>query len=218
MPTSIYQQNLIDRRKKAGLCRLCGEPLDRDGTHCRACRDKLNKEAALERKFYQSQRICPECRKNKLFGDEKQCPECNAKFYSQVILQREKNREEYNAYYRAWRKKTFKERKEAGICIRCGKRKAEEGFSTCKLCREKANKTRHAREGFKPDRKERYKQGLCYWCDNPIKEGFKVCEKHYQMNVEKAHSQGANKAREKYKKIENKRINSRRNKNNEINK
>lgn len=30
------------------------------------------------------------------------------------------------------------------------------------------------------------KIGLCYFCDNPVKKGYKVCEKHYQMNIEKA--------------------------------
>ena len=44
-------------------------------------------------------------------------------------------------------------------------------------------------------RKERYKQGLCYFCDNPIKDGYKVCEMHYRMNIEKANSSKAKDAR-----------------------
>lgn len=214
MPTNIYHQRLRERRKAAGLCILCGKPLDRKGVHCRACREKINQQEYLDRRFYQNHGICPECRKNPIFGDEKQCPECNIKiYYSQTVPWREKNREQYYDNYRMWAKKKYDERKKAGICTRCGKRKAEEGFSTCRLCREKDKATRHAREGLKPDRKERYKQGLCYWCDNPVKEGYKVCEKHYQMNVEKAHSQKANAAREKIKKIEHRKISNEETKN-----
>ena len=47
----------------------------------------------------------------------------------------------------------------------------------------------------KPNRKERYKQGLCYFCDNEIKPGYKLCEVHYQRNVDNARSQKAKEAR-----------------------
>lgn len=49
-------------------------------------------------------------------------------------------------------------------------------------------------------RKERYKQGLCYFCDNPIKIGYKVCEYHYQKNVEYANCENAKIARKELEK------------------
>ena len=73
-------------------------------------------------------------------------------------------------------------------------RKADYGYKTCGICREKIRNYKRIKYG-KPDRSERYKQGLCYFCDNPIKDGYKVCEKHYKMNVEKSHSQKAKEAR-----------------------
>ena len=53
------------------------------------------------------------------------------------------------------------------------------------MCRVRDNETRRIREGTS-NRSERTKKGLCYFCNNPVKEGYKVCEKHYQMNIEKA--------------------------------
>ena len=71
------------------------------------------------------------------------------------------------------------------MCTRCGKRKATEGMSTCASCRVRDNETRTVRVGTH-DRSERAENGICYFCDNPVKKGYKVCEKHYQMNIEKA--------------------------------
>src|SRR5699024_12845118 len=64
-----------------------------------------------------------------------------------------------------------------------GKRKATEGYTTCAMCREKDNASRRARNGVS-DRSERIDKGICYFCNNPVKTGYKVCEKHYQMNIE----------------------------------
>ena len=47
------------------------------------------------------------------------------------------------------------------------------------------------------DQKDTSKEGLCFFCDNPVKSGYKVCEEHYQMNVKKANTQKAKDAREK---------------------
>ena len=116
-------------------------------------------------------------------GDETICPECRAKSVNNSLKNREKD--EYNAYQRNWSKSTYQKRKESGICTRCGKRKATQGLTTCAMCRARDNETRRIRKGFS-DRSDRSKIGLCYFCDNPVKKGYKVCEKHYQMNIEKA--------------------------------
>lgn len=134
--------------------------------------------------------ICPRCQKVRLYGDEKVCPECNAYAYEHIMQARatEEGRLHYNEVHSKWAKNEHQRRIEQGICTRCGKRKSDYGYKTCGICRAKDNRTRLLREPHKPNRSERYKQGLCYFCDNPIKDGYKVCEKHYQMNVEKANS------------------------------
>ena len=198
MATSIYQQRLINKRKEQGLCLNCGKPLDRDGTYCIECRKRITDENNITRHFMQSIGICPRCQKVRLYGDEKVCPECNAYSYAKIMQARatEEGRLHYNEIHAKWARNEHQRRIEQGICTRCGKREPDNGFKTCGICRAKTRK----RKEKKPDRRERHKIGLCYFCDNPIKDGYKVCEKHYQMNLEKSHSQKANEAREKLKK------------------
>lgn len=128
--------------------------------------------------FYQSIGICPKCTKHKLFGDEKACPECRAK-YTQYSKNRD--REHYNEVHSNWARRVYQERKEQGICTRCGKRKAKQGQYRCELCIAKDLKTRQIRDWHL----SRYERGLCRWCDNPVEPGYKVCEYHHQMNINK---------------------------------
>lgn len=183
MATKKYKKALIERRKSNGLCIDCGSPLDREGLRCKKCCEKRSKWEREHRQWYLSHKICPRCGKNDLMGDETICPECRAKSVNNSLKNREKD--EYNVYQRNWSKSTYQKRKESGICTRCGKRKATQGLTTCAMCRARDNETRRIRKGFS-DRSDRSKIGLCYFCDNPVKKGYKVCEKHYQMNIEKA--------------------------------
>ena len=195
MATSIYQQRFIARRKEQGLCLKCGNPLDKEGTYCTECRKIINEDLQKTRNWYQTHGICPRCRKNKLFGDEKTCPECSAKAYEYAMRSRERlGKEYYNMQQAELHKNQHHKRIELGICTRCGKRKADSGYKTCGICRAKTRNYKRIKYE-KPDRSERWKQGLCYFCDNPIKDGYKVCEKHYQMNVEKSNSSKAKEAR-----------------------
>lgn len=183
MDTNKYKKALIERRKSNGLCIDCGNPLDREGLRCKKCCEKRSKWEREHRQWYLSHKICPRCGKNDLMGDETICPECRAKSVNNSLKNQEKD--EYNVYQRNWSKSTYQKRKESGICTRCGKRKATQGLTTCAMCRARDNETRRIRKGFS-DRSDRSKIGLCYFCDNPVKKGYKVCEKHYQMNIEKA--------------------------------
>lgn len=183
MATNKYQKALVERRKSNGLCINCGSPLDRAGMRCKKCCEKRSKWEREHRQWYLSHKICPRCGKNDLMGNETICPECRAKEVNNTLKNRKTD--EYNVYQRNWSKSTYQKRKEAGICTRCGKRKATQGLTTCAMCRARDNETRRIRKGFS-DRSDRSKIGLCYFCDNPVKKGYKVCEKHYQMNIEKA--------------------------------
>lgn len=183
---------MIEKRKSQGLCIDCGGPLDRDGVRCVKCRKIKSQKEKERRDWYSSHGICPRCCKNDIMGDETICPECTASESNNTLKNR--NREKYNLYQKKWQKANYQLRKEKGICTRCGKRKAMDGYFTCRICRAKGREDKKIRYG-KPDRSERYKNGLCYFCDNPVKPGYKVCEKHYQMNVEKSRSSNAAKAR-----------------------
>lgn len=201
MATTIYQKRFIKRRKEQGLCLKCGNPLDREGTYCKNCKDIVTKEIMELRHWYQDNKICPRCRKNDLFGDEKICPECNAKAYEITMRSRERlGAEHYNNQHNEWARNNHQKRIEQGICTRCGKRNADSGYKTCGICRTKTRNYKRIKYG-KTDRSERAKQGLCYFCDNPIKEGYKVCEKHYQMNIDKLDNDKCRESKEKIKKM-----------------
>lgn len=76
-------------RKNINCCVKCGNKLDRDGSMCSACCQKINLQAVEDRNFYQENKICPYCRKTKLWGDEHVCLECQVKSYI-------KNQRRYN--------------------------------------------------------------------------------------------------------------------------
>lgn len=200
MATTIYLQKFRQKRKEQGLCLNCGSILDREGIYCIQCRKNKTEEATIIRHWYQEHGICPRCGKNDLFGDEKVCLECNAKAYETTMKSREKlGKEHYNNQHNEWARNEHQRRIEEGICTRCGKRKADKGYKTCGICRVKTRNYKRIKCG-KPDRRERTEQGLCYFCDSPVKAGYKVCEKHYQMNLEKLNNEKCRKARENIKK------------------
>ena len=101
----------------------------------------------------------------------------------------------YNERQKVWRKARYEKDKANGICTRCRKRKADPGYSTCTFCRETMRRARVKM----PERTGRYEQGLCFFCDNPIKPGYKVCEMCYQQRVKNATCEKANIARQKMK-------------------
>ena len=136
--------------------------------------------------------ICPSCRQNMLFGDERSCPECKAINYA---YQMGVDKEHKNKIHREWSKKTHAEMIEKGICNRCRKRKADGGFKTCTMCRDKKNR-RYLEKNFdKLDRSKRADMGICYFCDNPVESGYKVCEYHHRKNIEYANLDKTKEAR-----------------------
>lgn len=167
--------------------------MDRNGVLCSGCLEKTNNENKMTRKLYQKFGVCPVCRKNSLFGDEKNCLECSVKSYERTMKNRKK--EHYNEVHKQWSKRTHHEMIEQGICTRCRKRKSDSGYKTCGICRAKIRELK--RKSAKPSRSERFEQGLCYFCDNPIKKGYKVCDFHYDKNVENARSKKAVESRRK---------------------
>ena len=195
MERSEYVKQWKDKRKAAGLCVGCGQPLDRDGSYCTKCREKINEATRERRKWYLSHKICPRCGKNDLMGGETVCPECRAEEVNAILKNRDK--ETYNSYHNQWAKSIYKKRKEARICTRCGKRKATKGFVTCAMCRVRDTAQKRVREGTS-NRSDRLNQGLCFFCDNPVKTGYKVCEKHYEMNVKKAEKGRESQAAQEY--------------------
>lgn len=72
-------------------------------------------------------------------------------------------------------RKYYQKNAESGICVKCGKRKADSGFKTCSVCREKARVRAAAKIAFYTDK------GLCPNCgkekDNPK---YALCSSCYK--------------------------------------
>ena len=88
------------------------------------------------RQFYQSLGICPECRKEKLFGDEKECLECRVKKYISV----RKYRKEHPRYDADKRLILYRQRSNDHQCTYCGLPLDDDyQFKMCTKCRRKSN-------------------------------------------------------------------------------
>ena len=143
-------------------------------------------KAREERAFYVSIGLCPRCGRNKLFGDEKNCPECSAKAQEYNERYRAEHPEQFRQYINAYHKSMYQQRKEAGMCVRCGKRKPLYNDLRCGICKEKMTLRRQERRVHDGGltRKERLEQGFCYFCGAETVPGMKVCEKHRQVCIE----------------------------------
>lgn len=196
-----YKHKRIQYAKDNNLCIQCRKPLKEDRlgkTLCKECSDKRCVQQKATREFCKSIGICPRCNKNRIFGDEKSCVECKAKNAEYKQKLRESNREKSREYRNKWQKERYQKLKEEGICTRCAKRQALEGKCMCSICSAKNNKRRERTTNGR----DRVANGLCYWCGKPVKEGYKVCEKHYQANLIKLNHPKVIEARQVVKDIE----------------
>nr|DAZ45864.1 MAG TPA: Thaumarchaeal output domain 1 [Caudoviricetes sp.] len=172
------------RRKAAGLCVECGKPLDRVGAYCIECCRAHSEDSKQQKRWYADGGVCPVCKTNKLMGTERCCPECRAKSTEYASRKRNTNRDLYNKQHAEWAKIQYAERVEKGLCTRCGKRPAKDGAHTCVYCAEKTNAYhRRKRAEKRLNAQERYEKGICRFCNNPVKDGYKLCEHHYQLNL-----------------------------------
>lgn len=170
------------KRIENGLCPRCGKKLDREGFYCTECLEKVRIYHRENKDFFRKNGLCPVCGKTKLMGDEKNCIDCREKHYMWRKKPTEEQVEKRNAYSRNHRKKVYRERAKAGICTRCGKRKALEGKKKCGICLEKdAYMHRKKRFGERPAREERERLHLCYYCAEPLDlPNSKICKKCWQ--------------------------------------
>lgn len=188
----------IKKLKDNELCIKCKKPLDRNGVHCVQCRKIINENVKLDRDFYRENRTCPRCRKNTLVGNERICLECTANEYEQKMNSNKRlGKEHLNKIHSDWEREERKKRIENGMCTRCGKRKVDSGYKTCGICRDKRRRYISRKRTKKISRGERANLGLCYFCENPLKDGYKVCEYHYNQNVKYANCENAKTARKK---------------------
>ena len=129
-------------RRAAGICVRCGKvPAAPERTACDEC---LEKRRAADRARYAA-------------GKAAGLPYGGS------------NIEAKRRSARAKSKRRQKARREAGLCIRCGRRRPVKGGTTCWPCREK----RQAAE--RRQYAERRAAGLCARCGGPVHDGLSRC-------------------------------------------
>lgn len=191
MSTPKAMKDFIQRRKDNNLCILCGNPLDRDGVRCTNCNNTQNKEGKSTRQTYIQCGICPRCRKNPIMGVEKMCPECRAKQYEWRNNRSEEKKKIAEEQSRISHENKRQYCRENGICYNCKKRESLPNKKLCSICREKLNRKNreyYERNKIGLTKEEKIEKGICIWCDNPVKDGKKICEAHYEKcikNLEK---------------------------------
>lgn len=177
--------DFIKKRRNNNLCYLCGKHMDRDGWYCDECGKKRNQARRTDRMFFKEHGICPRCGKERIFDGESMCVSCRAKEAKYRSAWRNVNREHYNEYSKKYHRIRYHKNTESGICYRCGKRKADGGYKTCGICREKQKEYKKSRSKSIPVA-ERIERGICRFCNEKVKDGYKVCERHYKANIEKS--------------------------------
>lgn len=137
----FYKKEVIQRRKESGICIHCGSrPTFGSYATCEVCLAK-NREYAKKNRInnieYQkklreklkSAGLCIRCGKHKTETGFSQCRECRGRdrptIHSEEALKRQKEKA----------KLRYAERKNQGICVRCGKEKALPGIVLCSICR-----------------------------------------------------------------------------------
>ena len=172
-------------RKDNGLCPRCGKVLDRKGHYCSECLEKTNQYTRESRAFARSMGFCPECKKEKLVGEEKICLKCSTRRYANKKPYTEEQRIRYNKRLREKQNALYKQRREQGLCGECGKRNAEEGKSRCRICLNKNAETHRKRKYNQVNIKEyRKENGLCYFCGETVDTKFQICQKCHDKCVE----------------------------------
>lgn len=154
-----------------------GKPVT-GGSLCRQCRAKCREEQRLRREQAAELGLCPRCQKVKLYIGEKKCPDCLEK-------QREfkKSHRDYINQKQRIDYVKRKAKRDESKCIYCQKRPPEPGYKSCEYCRAERRKKYNARMAGRLTPMERPRYGLCYYCGEPVIDGKKVCQKHYDMSV-----------------------------------
>ena len=110
-------------------------------------------------------RLCSECAEKKRAGDRRRYAEAKAS----GALYGGKSAERRRRNGRAGSKRRYHERREAGLCVRCGERPPADGSPSCEECR--ASRNAHERARWDARRAT----GLCGSCGDPAPDGASRC-------------------------------------------
>lgn len=147
------------------------------------------------KRFAIEHHLCTNCYKEKTYGNERTCLSCRIKANERkqkrkgLITEEEYNviKQRYRLQSRDWKKRVTAERKEKGICVDCGQRKAINGKLRCGIClakdRERHNLKNAELKDPTKNRQYRLENHLCYTCGTPLDRDSKstVCDKCHKI-------------------------------------
>ena len=114
------------------------------------------------------------------------CPDCLENDRQQKQRKREHDRPAYNRYMSTYQKDMRERRVANHLCTACGKPlSADTKYRECTECRVRRIRSREARRERTGNisRFERAGYGLCYYCGEPVLEGYRTCPKCYERNL-----------------------------------
>lgn len=132
-------------RISQGLCPRCGKENTSGKYVCDSCRDYFKEY----RKLFLRYGVCPECKKNQLFGDERTCPECRARKIQSNAEWKIKNPEKAKIQHNKANDKYKAKMRAQGLCI-CGRKRGDARYLYCERCRLKMAE----RERLKKEKKD----------------------------------------------------------------
>lgn len=147
---------------------------------CPVCAEKSSQNRKNNRDYRRKIGVCTRCGKNKAEPYKKLCLECLGA--DQDRYAEKKTTDEQRERDKLRKRKLSEERREKGLCTRCGKRSAKNG-GICNVC--KAYLKRY-RDKNRQDimRSERTDFGICYICGKrPVEKDKKVCAECYETRL-----------------------------------
>ena len=185
--------------REKGLCTKCGkENPTPEKSMCPICAKKNSENRKNNREYRRKIGVCTRCGKNKAEPHKKLCLECLGA--DQDRYAEKKATDEQREKDKLRKRELAEERREKGLCTRCGKHTTESG-GICSRC--KAYLKRY-RDNHRQDimRSERADYGICYICGKAkVMKDKKVCPDCYETRLKTLSAMWANPNNEYFKQL-----------------
>ena len=181
MASSEQRKILYYKRKELGICTRCGKENAVTGKiNCIACAEKISISRKENREYFLKRGLCTICGKREAEPNKKICYECLGQEQDKYYEKRVNGTYNKQKADTERKRKLAEERRNNGLCYRCGKRKSD---GLCGVCKAKAKRYRDKKKS-NLDRSEWVSYGLCYCCgENKVYKDYKVCEQCYDVRL-----------------------------------
>ena len=139
-----------------------------------------------EYQWYKQHGICVDCNRENALPGITYCRCCKARRIEYNRTEWERHKERLIPINRERNKSLYWQRKEAGLCTRCGKNQPDTGKAKCTRCLRKDAQIhqKSARGKSVQSRYDWLSKGLCWTCGkNPHIKGKKVCQSCYDKSI-----------------------------------